>query len=267
MQMAQPEAEAMGRHMAMKPAAWEMVAPRRRGMLRAGAALLGLCPALLILAFHVAGRDAVGLNLHTAFAPARAEVDASAVGGHARQLKEKEKDKEGTDGKAPDSKKGGKSKDSKEGTDGKAPDSKKGGKSKDSKGKWVMAYYNYTAKDNTTMSVKAGQYLYHFGKFDSNKGWTWVTNQAKDKKKKATSGWVPDWVLEKPTVKASDYANATDAGANPKAPPSTSGGSDKSTEAKAAKDAAKAQEVETDAGDSKASKAKAASGKAEKEDE
>mmetsp|Transcript_60041 Transcript_60041/g.186293 ORF Transcript_60041/g.186293 Transcript_60041/m.186293 type:complete len:146 (+) Transcript_60041:83-520(+) len=94
MQMAQPEAEAMGRHMAMKPAAWEMVAPRRRGMLRAGAALLGLCPALLILAFHVAGRDAVGLNLHTAFAPARAEVDASAVGGHARQLKEKEKDKE-----------------------------------------------------------------------------------------------------------------------------------------------------------------------------
>lgn len=84
-------------------------------------------------------------------------------------------------------------------------------------GKWVQVFVPYEAKKGSkdTVSVNEGDLVYHFGKFDHTKGWTWVTlAPVTGKEGKSQSGWVPDWSLKKPLVPyEGSFASSSDKGA------------------------------------------------------
>lgn len=62
--------------------------------------------------------------------------------------------------------------------------------------KWAPIAGKYTAKGKRELSVKPGDSVFHFGKYDHKRGWSWVTLY--DKKARnglGRSGWVPAWTI------------------------------------------------------------------------
>jgi len=64
--------------------------------------------------------------------------------------------------------------------------------------KWAPIVTAYHAKGKHEISVKLGDSVFHFGKYDHKKGWSWVTKFDKHARNRlGESGWVPAWCIGK----------------------------------------------------------------------